>query len=178
MKYVLGVLFLLFFLVRVISVVARSRSDVTSPGGVAQRLTATGRHVVSVAAHRYVWNPSLPVGPKNRVEGPGTATYTYAAGVVTLDYAPRSGEARRYTGGLPEGLHQPDTTPSLGADIAAPVVGLATAIIALLIEGGPLSDHITLVSLWGITGWIVASIVMMTTNQVIRTRAFAANRAH
>lgn len=178
MKYVLGTVFILLFVVRAISVLARSRSDVTSPGGIAKRLTTTGRHVVRVPANRFVWNPSVPVGQKNRVTGPGTATYTYAGGIVTLDFAPIEGEARRYTGPLPEGLTQPETRPSLPASLAAPVVGLAAAAVAVLIAGGSLADHISLAALIGLAGWVATSCVVMATNQVIRTQAFAASRAH
>jgi hypothetical protein len=178
MKYFLGVLLILFFLVRAISIVARSRTDLTSPGGIAKRLTADRRHVISIPANRYVWNPSHPLGSDNRVHGPGTATYTYADGIVTLDYAPKDGEARHYTGPLPEGLTGPEATPSLIATLAAPVIAIIAAVVAVLLAGGSVGDHITLGALVGLGAWVLTSIVMMATNQTIRTQSFAASRAH
>jgi hypothetical protein len=178
MKWVFGILFVLFFVVRAISIIARTRSDVTSPGGIAKRLTATGRHVVSIPANRFVWNPSFPVGANNRVPGPGTATYTYVDGIVTLDYVPKNGESRRYTGPLPEGLTQPETAPSLVASVAAPALAIVAAAVAVLIAGGSVGDHITLASLIGLAAWFLTTVVVMATNQVIRTQSFAAGRAH
>ncbi|MBV9485665.1 MAG: hypothetical protein JO246_06365 [Frankiaceae bacterium] len=174
MKYLVGTVFALFFIVRAISILARSRVDASSPRGIARALTGPShRHVVRIQANRFVWNPSAPLGEKNRVYGPGTATYSYDGAVVTLDFAPSSGEARRYTGPLPEGLTAPDQTPALWAVIAPPALAIAIFALSLWAIG----NSFVTAALLGMAAWVLTVLITMVTNQTIRTQAFAAGRA-
>jgi hypothetical protein len=149
----------------------------TSPRGIGEELRRSGRHVVTVAADGFTWNPSLPAGTDNRIYGPGTATYQSTAdGNVQLDYVDSSGRTGTWTGPLPAEFAEPRRAPVSPYALTKPAVGAVAFVIGILIADGG-TKHMLLVGLtWALAGWILAAVFVMTTSMVTRTRAFAAQR--
>jgi hypothetical protein len=175
----LGTVLVLFFLVRAVGTIARWRADLTSPDGIARRVTSgSRRHVVRFAANRFTWNPALPVGKDNRLYGPGTATYTLDEhGVVQLDVTPVQGEVRHYSGPLPEGLQRADSAPSLGAALLAPAVAIVGFVVGYMVIAGDGDNHFAAGAWLAIAAWVAASVILMVTNVLIRSHAMTAARA-
>jgi hypothetical protein len=75
---------------------------------------------------------------------------------------------------VPEGAAAADARPSVVATLAAPLLAAATCAVLLVVVG---TSFVT-AALLGMAAWVVISVLMMVTNQTIRTQAFAARRAH
>jgi hypothetical protein len=83
-----------------------TRAMKTFPKGITRRLTEPRSHVdVPVRATGGTWNPGRPLGPGNRIPGPGRASYRLDEdGMVDLVFRSRAGHEERFSGPIPENL--------------------------------------------------------------------------
>ena len=150
------------------------------PHSVIKRLNRPGgRYDVSVGAIAGAWNPANPFGTfgtGNYVPGPGTAIYTLDdAGVIHLDFQPRSGPPKHLSGPIPDTfLPKTPSKRRLHRMVWGVVMSYVTFIvigfsIGYLLVRGSASTRISFGLLGALAAVIVVHVVVLVLFQISRS---------
>lgn len=146
-----------------------------SPGGVRKRLARpNGRHSVAVPKGRFTWNPSVPAGPANRVNGPGKAHYWMdEQGLIHLRFVAPGKEGQEFVSSEPLPTSPPLPLALRAIKLAYPALAAGGAVIGFTQTGGSHQDRMDAAAWFALVGWLLAWLLMRLALGVIRGRTRA-----